>query len=379
MKSYKNLYEKMNADEAIARAIYKAAIGKHKRKEVMHFMNDLDRSIEMIHNYITNFENCKHQEIEIFDGTSGKKRLIIEPKFKEHVVHHMVVEALMPMFMKGMYRHSYSSIPGRGLHECMRKIRNGIDHDPASYKYCLKLDIKKFFNSIDHDILKARFVKYIKDKEMLRILFKIIDASENGIPLGFYTSHWFANWLLQPLDHMIKEELHIKKYYRYADDMVLFDSNKRKLHKAFFKIKEWLEGIGLKIKENWQLFRFDYIKRDKETGEKVHKGRPLDFLGFKIYRDRTVLRKSIMLRITRKAKKIKKKGKFTIHDAHQMMAWLGWLDWADCYKMYKKYIKKTITIKECRKRISQYDKKQARLNKFLLKEVESHGYQIQES
>lgn len=358
MKSYNHLWEKFISKETIRRCIIKGAIGKKKRKSVKRVMENIDEYVDVIHDYALNFHNCDHEEIKILDGNSGKERLIIVPRFKEHVIHHMVVDTMMPILVKGMYKHTYSSIPGRGLHKCMKKLKAWIRKDPKNVKYCLKLDIKKFFNSIDHDILMEKMRKTIHDKKFLKIIEEIINASDNGIPLGFYTSHWFANWLLQPLDHYIKEVLKVKYYARYMDDMILFGSNKRKLRKVKEKIAEFLKKLHLRLKENWQLFRFDYIKH----GE--HKGRPLDFVGFKFYRDRITLRKSIMLRLTRKAKKIEKKGKFTIYDAHQLMAWLGWIDWTDTYNVYKKYVAPHINFRKCRKRISQYDKKQAQLIKL---------------
>ena len=143
------------------------------------------------------------------------------------------------------------------------------------------------------------------------------------------------------------------------DDMILFGSNKRKLHEARRLIERWLNDHGLQLKSNWQVFRMDYIKKGK------HHGRVLDFIGFKFYRDRTTLRKSLMKKLKRKAKKIAKKKKFTIHDAHQMMSYLGYVDWSDTYKVYKRYCANHASFTKCRKYISHYDKKQ----KILEKEV----------
>ena len=357
MHTYKQLWEVINSDEVIDRCIAKAAIGKMNRNSVQEWMKDTDAFKAYIRANIKNWKNYPHDPVTIYDVSSGKERHITVPKHEETVIHYMIVDTLHEMLTKGMYKHTYSSIPGRGLHGCMKTIRHWIEKDPPHCKYCLKLDIRKFFDSIDHDILKAKLAKYIKDKKFLKLIYEVIDATDNGLPLGFYTSHWLANWLLQPLDHFIKEELHAEHYCRYMDDMVVFSSNKRKLHHIKDEIEKWLKIHKLQLKDNWQLFRFDYIKH----GE--HRGRVLDFIGFKIYRDKTVLRKKLMFRFTRKAKKIQKKGKFTIHDAHQMMSYLGWIDWSDTYKVYKKYVAPIVTFKKCKKRISQYDKRQAELRK----------------
>ena len=167
------------------------------------------------------------------------------------------------------------------------------------------------FRSIDHGVLKEWLAKKIRDKRMLHILYLIIDGAGNptqgdlkddkGEPLGFYTSHWLANFMLQPLDHYIKEELHAVHYIRYMDDMVIFGRNKKELHRMRQSITLFLqEQLKLEMKGNWQVFRFEYVER--KSG-KV-KGRPLDFMGFEFHKDRTILRESIMLSCTRDRKSV---------------------------------------------------------------------------
>ncbi len=364
MHSYSRLWEDFSSKEHIRKCIFKAANGKSDRADVKKALKDVDKYTDLIYDYVNNFYNYKHKPVHIKEGSTGKDREIIVPTFQEHVVHHMVVDTLMPMFTRGMYVHTYSSIPKRGLHKCSRKIRSWIDNDPKNVKYCLKMDIRKFFNSIDHDILKSKLHEYIYDKRMCELLDIIIDAIEDGIPLGFYTSHWFANWILQRLDHLITEVLDgVGHYARYMDDMIVFGSNKRKLHRIKDRIEEWLNDHKLQLKSNWQVFRFDYIKNGN------HYGRALDFIGFEFWRDKTVLRKSLMLKLTRKAKKINKKGYCTIYDAKQLMSYFGWVDWADCYKLYVEYVAPNIQIKKCRDQISQYDKRHNELQKQFLKEV----------
>lgn len=194
------------------------------------------------------------------------------------------------------------------------------------------MDIRHFFDSIPHDLLKAKLRKTVHDEKMLDLLFRIIDVTEIGIPLGFYTSQWLSNWYLQGLDHYIKEKLHAVHYMRYMDDMVIFGSNKQVLHQMKQAISDYLKAeLGLELKANWQVFRFSYI--DREGNER---GRDLDFMGFRFYRTRTILRKTIMYKAARKARKISKKEKATILDARQMLSYLGWIDCTDTYNMYRK-------------------------------------------
>lgn len=351
MKSYNNLWDDFLSNENIVDAINKSAKGKKNRKVVAKISSNPEKFIDDIRKYAANFHNFKHHPIEIYDGVCRKKRIIIVPKYEEQIVHHMVANILIPIFMKGMYKHSYGSIPGRGAHKGKKRIEKWIREDRANVKYCLKMDIKKFFPSINHDILRDKLAGIIKDKKFLNVLYEIIDATPVGIPLGFYTSQWLANWYLQDLDHFIKEKLGVKHYIRYVDDMVIFGSNKRKLHAVKDAINEYLENnLGLRLKENWQVFRFDHKKKGKDVG------RCLDFIGFKFYRHKTVMRKSIMIKVTRKAKKISKKERATLYDIRQMLSYLGWIDCTDTYTMYTKKVKPYVKFGKMKKKISEHDK-----------------------
>ena len=358
IKSYNHLWGKFISEENIKLAIRNSSKGKRNRKLVKEIYENSDAWIERIQSYANNFHNNKHTPLEIYDGITRKKRTIIVPKYKEQIIHHMAVNVLIPIFNKGMYEHSYGSLPNRGAHKGKKLIEKWIKHDRKNIKYCLKMDIRKFFESIPHDILKQKLSSIIHDEKFLKLLYELIDVNKKGIPLGFYTSQWIANWYLQGLDHYIKEKLGAVHYIRYMDDMVIFGSNKRKLHKIREKISEYLnKELGVQMKDNWQVFRFDYIKNGK------HYGRCLDFMGFKFYRDKTTLRRTIMLKATRKARKMYKKDKVTIYDIRQMMSYLGWIDCTDTYNMYDTWIKPYVDFRYCKKRLSKYDKRIAKQKK----------------
>lgn len=358
MKSYNHLWEKFVSEENIRLAIQNSSKGKRKRKIVKKIYENPDEYVDKIRDYAARFKNCHHKPIEIYDGIVRKKRIIIVPTYKEQVIHHMVVNVLIPIFEHGMYEHSCGSLPNRGAHKGKKYIEKWIKHDKKNVKYCLKMDIRKFFDSIPHDILIRKLEEIIHDDRFLDVLREIISVTDHGIPLGFYTSQWLANWYLQDLDHYIKEELNAVHYMRYMDDMVIFSSNKRMLHRMQEDIERYLnENLGLQLKGNWQIFRFDYIKSGK------HYGRALDYMGFKFYRDKTVLRKSIMLKASRKAKKLYLKDKITIYDIRQMMSYLGWIDCTDTYGMYENRIKPYVSFQYCKRRLSNYDKKMAKMEK----------------
>ena len=212
------------------------------------------------------------------------------------------------------------------------------------------MDIKKYFDSIPHDILKAKLANLIHDERFLNVLNRIVDAGngDKGIPIGFYTSQWIANWYLTGLDHYIKEKLHADFYIRYMDDMVIFGSNKRVLHKMRKAIVAYLhDNLGLELKDNWQIFLFDYIKKN---GKRV--GRDLDFMGFRFFRDKTILRKTLLVKMTRKARRVCRKPMKTVHDCRQMLSYLGWIDCTNTYGMYKKWIKPFVNFQYLKRRVS---------------------------
>ena len=215
------------------------------------------------------------------------------------------------------------------------------------------MDIRKYFESIPHDILKAKLSRIILDKDFLKVVNTIIDVQEIGLPLGFYTSQWLANFYLTDLDHFIKEELCAKYYVRYMDDMVILGGNKRQLHKMRQEIEKYLnEILGLQMKDNWQVFKIEYVDKHGKTH-----GRALDFMGFKFYRNRTTLRRNIMLRASKKAKRIKNKDKPTLYDCRQMLSYTGWISATDTYGFYKKYIKPYVNIRYMKKRISKHERR----------------------
>lgn len=351
MKSYNHLWEKMISPENIMLAITKASKGKRGRKRVKEIYENQEKYIEYYQKYAAIYKHRYKKPKKIKDGACKKEREIVVPSFDEQVLHHMIVNVISPVIRKGMYEHTHGSIPGRGPQRAAKQIKKWIARDPKNCKYYLKMDIHHFFGSIDHDRIKAYISKYIRDRMVLRALFEVLDCTEKGLPLGFHTSHWLANWYLQGLDHFIKQKLGAAHYVRYMDDMVIFGANKRKLHRIRIEVAGYLnDRLGLELKPNWQVTRFHHR----------HGGCFLDFMGFRFYRDRTTLRRSIMLRMTRRARTISKKEKPTIYDCRRMMSALGWLKTTDTYGMYRKWIKPYISFQKMKRRIRNRDKRERR-------------------
>lgn len=369
MKTYKSLYGSYISPDNIREAIINASKGKRNRQIMRDMYLEPEKWIPIIQRWNENFKNPPHHPVQIYDGISRKQRIIICPTNKEQVIHHMLCNILKPIFMRGMYEHSYGSVPERGGLAGKKVIEKWIKNDRKNCKYVLKMDIRHFFDSVPHDILKRKLNGIIKDEKFLAILFEVINETEIGLPLGFYTSQWLANWYLQDLDHYIKEQLGAVHYIRYMDDMVVFGSNKRKLHKMRNDIARYMnDELGLEMKSNWQVYRFDHF--DAKKGKRV--GRDLDFMGFRFFCDRTVMRKSIMFKCTRKARRMAKKEHINVYDARQMLSYLGWLDHTDTYNVYLEYVKPAVNIKKLKRRVSADDKRKEKERK-LINELEESG------
>lgn len=344
---YKNIIELSN----IENAIYKAGKGKNQRKSVQKVLDSPTYYAMQIQKILTEkkYIPSKYAEIKIYDGTNKKERLISKaPFYPDQIIHWALLLQIEAIIMRGMYEFCCASIKGRGIMRGMRQIKKILVQDRKYTKYCLKLDIKNFYPSIDKLRLKNKFHKIIKDKETLHLINLIIDSSSEGVPVGNYTSQWFANFYLQDLDHFIKEQLKVKYYVRYMDDMILFSNNKKELRKVKIEIENFLKNEKLTIKKNWQLFKTE--------------SRPLDFLGYRSYRGYTTLRRSNFLRIKRRAKKMAKKDHITYHDATAMLSYSGWLKHCNSYNYQQKYIKPYVNYKLCKEVIRNENKKNRKHN-----------------
>ena len=353
MKTHRHLYDEIISDKNIELAIKEACKSRKKSNKKRAKLDRLklrpDR-VDIVRGWIENYKEMRRIPHEIYDGIARKKRNIYVPSVRETVVQHAVVQILNQHLMTGIYEHTYAAIKGRGQHKAKKYIEKYIREHSRGVKYYLKMDIKQYFPSVPQDRLIAKLKREVKDTRTVELVKKILYASEDGIPLGYFISQWFANYYLRDMDHRIKQMVGGDMYVRWMDDMVIFSGNKRDLHRYKDEISGMLEGLGLRLKDNWRIQRFDHPKG----------GCFLDYMGFRFYRNRTTMRRSIMYRITRKARKIAKKDKPTIYEIKQFMSYVGWLSHSDTYGIYTERVKPYVDIQYMKRRISRYDKRRAR-------------------
>jgi hypothetical protein len=345
----------------IRRAIRLSSKNKRGKRIIRRVLNNQTAAIKRISKLLMNgFKPSPYQTATVFDGASKKERVIKKPKyFPDQIVHWALIMQIEHLMMRGMYDWSCGSIPGRGQARCKQGVERWLRNDPANTKYCLKLDIKKFYQNVDNDLLKVMFRRIVKCPQTLALIDSIIDSTQ-GLNIGNYTSQWFANFYLQGVDHYIKEKLRyfkrrtrsvVKKvdavvyYARYVDDMVLFGKNKKYLHKAREMLFSFLRNeLRLEIKDNWQVFLVATERVDRETGKIRRVGRDVDFLGFRMNHKYTTVRRRLSLRIARRARKIAKKLKPSSNDCAAMVAYHGFIRHSDSYNYYRNRIKPYVNI-----------------------------------
>lgn len=317
MKRYGFLYDKICDIENIREAHKNASKGKSNYKIINRINENPDLFLLKIKETLES-ETFVNSEYHIFTKMCGiKERTIYSlPYFPDRIIHHAIMQVLEPIWKSTLIRNTFSSIKGRGIHDGVVRLKYAIQNHNS--KYCLKLDIKKFYPSIDNEILKSIIRKKIKCERTLNLLDIIINSTK-GVPIGNYLSQYFSNIYLSGLDHFIKEELNVKCYFRYCDDLVLLSDNKPFLHSCLFEIDTYItEKLNLKIKSNYQVFP-------------LTKG--IDFLGYRFFPLYTILRKSIYKNFIHKISVMYKNPHI-----NGLMSFCGWLKYTNNTHLYNKYI-----------------------------------------
>lgn len=292
MKRYNNLFDKIVSLDNLYEADKRARRQKSHRPEVMLFDKNKDKLLLDLQRKLINGE-YETSEYYVFKIYEPKEREIFKlPYYPDRIVHHAIMNIMEPIWVSAFVKGTYSCIRKRGIHKALKDVKFALK-DEVNTQYCLKLDIRKFYPSIDHDILKTIIRKKIKDKRLLSLLDEIIESAQ-GVPIGNYLSQFFTNLYLTYLDHWIKEQKKVRYYFRYADDIVILGGDKQQLRDLFYDIQDYLNNkLKLNFKDNWQIFKVD--------------SRGIDFVGYRVFHTHTLLRKRIKKRFCKKINKLNKK------------------------------------------------------------------------
>jgi retron-type reverse transcriptase len=279
MKRIGNLYQKIISIDNLVLADEKAQKGKSAQYGVKIHNRNREANIRHLH-MLLKTKQYRTSEYDVFQVYEPKERTVYRlPYFPDRIAHHAIMNILEPILVQMFTADTYSCIKGRGIHAAANKVKKALSSDQEKTKYCLKLDVTKFYPSIDHDILKQLLRKKFKDNDLLWLLDEIIDSAP-GLPIGNYLSQYLANFYLTYFDHWIKEEMKVQYYFRYADDLVILGSSKPYLHFLLSYIKAYLKTeLSLDLKGNYQIFPVE--------------SRGIDFVGYRFYHTHTLLRKAI--------------------------------------------------------------------------------------
>lgn len=293
MRRFGHLYEQICSYDNLEEAFRCAAKKKRKRSYVKRFASNLEANLLHIQEMLQTltFETSPYKTFSVYEP---KERLIFSLPFRDRIVHWAVMLVTEQIWTNHLTRDAYACIKKRGIHPLLKKLKQKLYAFPQGTEYCLKIDIRKFYPSINHELLKEVIRSKIKDPSLLKLLFGIVDSAE-GVPIGNYLSQYFANIYLAELDHLLKEIYDVKHYFRYADDMVILAGSKEELHALLVAINHYLiESRQLSLKGNYQIFPVE--------------SRGIDFVGYVTRHEYVLARKENKKKLCRKVAKLRKKG-----------------------------------------------------------------------
>lgn len=296
MKRYGNLYERICSYDNLVEAFECAAKKKHKKSYVKKFSFRLEKNLLRIQEKLQTL-TFRTSEYKTFKRYEPKERIIFSLPFPDRIVHWAVMLVVEPIWTNYLTRDSYACVKGRGIHPLLKKLKSDLRKYPDDTTYCLKIDVKKFYPSIDHDILKIVIRRRIKDPQLLTLLDGIVDSvpDGSGVPIGNYLSQFFANIYLSELDHQMKELYNVRFYYRYADDIVILSNDKAELHALVVAINHYLvEFRRLSLKGNYQIYPVE--------------ARGIDFVGYVTYHTHVLARKANKKKLCRTVAGMRKAG-----------------------------------------------------------------------
>lgn len=291
-KTVNNVFSNSLTLEKLYEAYRRAAYLKYAKKSVLRFELDLETNLATL---LTKIENGTYHVGKYYDFTiyEPKERLIRALPFADRVVHQWFVEEFIkPYLVPKFITDSYACLDDKGTHKGILKLQKYMRIMKRKYQkyYIVKCDVQKFFYNIDKDILFLILKRTFRDRRLLEFSSKLIfdDEQEKGIPIGNYTSQYFANVYLNELDHYIKEVLRVKYYVRYMDDFIFLVPSKKEAKVLFQKTSEYLEN-HLKLRMN---HKSNYFPN--------HFG--VNFCGYHIFETHILLKKTSIKKIRMKIK-----------------------------------------------------------------------------
>jgi len=342
MKTHAKLYAAICAFENLLDAAKKAQKGKRRQNNVSRFNVNLENELITLRRELLEkiYQPGSYHEFLIYEP---KKRTISAAPYRDRVVHHALCNVVAPLFERTFIFDSYANRLGKGTHQAILRYRDFSRKN----RYALKCDVKKYFPSIDHEILKAEIRRTIACPDTLWLIDRIIDGSNEqepvlhyfpgddlftpaerrkGLPIGNLTSQFFANVYLNRLDHFIKEVLRCPFYLRYVDDSVVLGNDKHQLREVKEEIEKYMVSLRLRLHEHKCQIR------------RVEDG--VTFLGFRVFPHFLLLPRDNVVRARRRLRRLQTQYAARNLSQHEVMrsvhGWLGHAGFGDTYRLREK-------------------------------------------
>jgi RNA-directed DNA polymerase len=300
MKSHKNIFEEICSFENLYQSYLKARKCKRYKDYILDFSWNVEEELLALQAELKNktYQHGEYYEFTLYDA---KKREIKAAPFRDRVVHHALCNVIEPLFDKKFIYDSYACRKGKGTHKAVKRFEQFLKSSEDKWKgkevYCLKCDVSKYFDSIDHEILLSLIGRVVKDDDAMWLIKIIVKSSfkhrlhsydlfhyrDTGIPIGNLTSQLFANLYLNELDQFVKHSLQKKYYLRYMDDFLLLGDDKRELHGCENVLRKFLsEELKLEL--------------HKRKVSLAPVGEGVFFLGYRIFQGYKLVRKTTVKR-----------------------------------------------------------------------------------
>lgn len=285
MRRAKNLFERIVARDNLRRAYLRAVRGKRNSRDARVFGTHLEGRLDEMARQVSagQFPLGRSTQFVIHDP---KERIITAPCFAERVLHHAIMGVCEPVFERWLIDDTFACRVGRGRIAAIWRAQEFAGGAP----YFLKLDIRKYFDSVSHAVLLQRLARLVKDRQLLRLFERLVAAyraqSGRGLPIGSLTSQHFANFYLGWFDRFVKEKLRCRHYVRYMDDMILWGPSQSQLSQTLMECHSFLRNeLQLECKPE------PYINRSRHG---------VDFLGCRIFPHHFVLNRRSRVRARRR-------------------------------------------------------------------------------
>jgi RNA-directed DNA polymerase len=324
MKRHGNLWHKVVDLDNIKFAHRQARRGKAFYTEVKMVDADLDRYAKEVQSMLVNktFTTSPYYVEDRFDGR--KMRTIYKlPYYPDRIVQHALLNVVGPIVVNTFIRDSFQSIAGRGTHDAARRVKRLV-RSPGCPKYALKVDVEKYYPSVDNSLMKDAVRRKIKDPDVLWLIDNVIDSMP-GLPIGNYTSQHLGNLYLNQFDWWMKQSIKPAGYFRYCDDILVFAHSTKELTRIKEQMTVRLGELGLTIKPNWNIYD-------------VHNN-GIDFVGFVFTLDRTRLRPTIAAKFKVRCSELKQvlTKENCLDFLSSLMAYKGWMKGVNGKRLWRRH------------------------------------------